>query len=1264
MIVKRFLFCNLEHKTPAIKVENGYKKHGRGVLGLVFLAFFGVFFGGTVWGQTITDVAGLNAMTPTGNYVIGADFDASGYTASIDNFSGTLEADVKTDGTFYTISGLNKPLFNSINGGTVRNVMLKDVHISQAGNVGAIACSTTGATRIYNCGILPNNPQYTDTSYVKSVETKGYCGSLVGLLDGTARVINCFSFANIKGGTKVAGIVGYNNTSNATQDNYDTKTIVMNCMFYGEIDTTQCDFKGSYPVYGGNIIKNDGNKAINNYNYYCAASKFDSTYGSERRYNCSWPAKVERLRRFEYYRSILNSNRRLCAFWVTDHNVSQQTSADTALIAKWVLDPSIAPYPVLKKWGKYPSIINIDSTRVWDSVQGEWVQRTNAAPYRGKKLGELTVTIKTGAHPGTVGQSVINNESRTLVITDMDTTSYDYCYGKVQLPYFNEVFGNPNSDDHTTRYHGNYTDSVVTGWKITSVTTMNGYNDTICFEGPWDNDGTRVRYRKKANAWESGFNYADRKCTSKDLYVTTGRVFAQGGYYYVPDSVTAITIEAYWGKAFYLQAKDNYLDRVDVAKTKNYGSPFTPAGTLPTSFSYSDGNTNHSINIYNDFATIMTDIKENKTCNVYDQALVLLSNYPFHAENDFPAYIRNDGKGGVTFMSADLDLDNEPDFCFPLQWRKADSYTRWPIMPFRFDFLPIPELGMAMRHDKFAYSTGIVVPTGHFEITETAFIYTTQFEYMSSYTVSGNPINHQKPLILNGGQYEQIVCHSDNGKTLTYTSNIIMGGHIWMKRFTPGSHTGRWCVVRHCAVSVMGGDYPEFYLSGLYRSSIDTERAYNDSPHCYTNGGRFGIMASAATESVKKDVVFKIDHSIIREFYGGGCNAANPVEGNINVTIDHSLVLDKYCGGPKVGEMQPDKDVITNATGTHFLGDFFGGGNGGTNLYRDEIKDETPSHMPVPNAEASQGTPNNEKWDSFYGFNNFKPVHGGNINSGGSFDESKGYYAEFEFEVFNQSNGLSEHTVARTYYHWAQFGATRTGNITNTLTDCTVGGNFYGGGNLGNVGGHTLGTKTVESVLTNATVYGNVFGAGYSASIPTFSAQDKSTISYPHRDAAGVVIPASMDYIKDEDGNVIQYKWCYKDPETGAVIPEDVQIPETVNTTNPTFEYRGHWYCLTTKSLDNLGAVSGDVTLTIKGKSTVGTLENGVVKHGTGNVYGGGDESTVGGGTVVKILDRTRVFGNIYGGGNRGTVTGDTKVIINGEVPETPSGTGNSGTNN
>ena len=193
---------------------------------------------------------------------------------------------------------------------------------------------------------------------------------------------------------------------------------------------------------------------------------------------------------------------------------------------------------------------------------------------------------------------------------------------------------------------------------------------------------------------------------------------------------------------------------------------------------------------------------------------------------------------------------------------------------------------------------------------------------------------------------------------------------------------------------------------------------------------------------------------------------------------------------------------------------------------------------------------------------------------------------------------------------------------------------------------------------------GNAFGAGFSATIPSFPVHDKSKVTFPYRDKAGVCHNGVVGYRTDgtgDDAVVRNYTWCYKNSETGKIIPETVtEIPNGVDTDKPAFKVGDNWYCYTTKSLENLGVVTSNVTLTIKGKSTIGTFENGMVKHGTGNVFGGGDESAVDGSTLVKILDRTRVFGNIYGGGNMGKVSGDTKVIINGTVPdETPNGNAN-----
>lgn len=1193
----------------------------------------------TIYGDgnvQLTVIHSLSAINDQfGTYQLAADANVA-YSESnkpgVETFSGILDCNG------LTVTGLTAPLFTTLTNGKVYNLNLKGVKINGSGPTGAIADTANGASRIYNCGILPTTTLYDENGNISGFagdtisSSDGYCGSIVGLLDGYARVINCFSYATIAGGSTVAGIVGYNNqTSNMNS----LKTIVVNCMYYGEITggTT------TYPVYGGKTIVNNGTTAINNYNYYRGESTFDNNYGDISNYNRSWPAEEKDLRRFEYYRSILNSNRRLCTWWVDGIGGVAPTDVDIANvgIAKWVLDPSKAPYPILKPWGKYPSIINTDTTRIWNWKSGQWVQRINAPDYQGKKLGELTITVKAGSHPMTLGLST-SERTETLehvVITDMDTLNYDYCYGKVQLPYYNEVFGNSASTNHLQRYYGNYTNKVVTAWKITAVTT----------------DGSVQNYNEFVHNWENGYNYADRYCKDKDIYdLNDGRAFAQGGYYYVPVGVTAITIEAYWGDAFYLQGKDNALDRVSVcayndngSDNKNYGFAFTPAGTLPTTINYTANGTNHSVSVYNDFKTLINAVKADRTKNVYEQAVVLVGNFPFQAQNDFVGTgdgclgnTPDDGKyGGFTFMSADFDMDNEPDFCFPFQWR--NNVSRYPVMPIRFDFLPIPNLGLTMRHNTYAYAVGIMVPQGHFEMTETAFWYTTQFEPMSE---SVN-VNHQQPLILNGGQYEQFVSHSDHKWTLTFTRNIIMGGHIWMKRFSPGSHAGRNCYVRHCAVSVMGGEFPEFYLTGIYWTEVDVSHAYDDNPHCYTNGGRFGLMAGAGMEAVKNSVYFEIDHSVIEEFYGGGINGNNPVNDSINVTINNSLVLEKYCGGPKIGE---SKAVTTYANNTVFCGDYFGGGNGGTNLYREKRADQTPNNMPTD-------------WGvSPYDFHLFKPIS--NQGDVATYDADLGYHAEFEFEVFNQSNGVGSDAVARTYIHWAQFGTTTTKNVVNELSDCTVKRNFYGGGNLGTVDGTTI------SSLTDCTILGNVFGAGFSATIPSFPVHDKSKVTFPYRDKAGVCHNGTVGYRTDgmgDDAVVRNYTWCYKNTETGKIVPETVtEIPNGVDTDKPAFKEGDNWYCYTKKSLENLGVVTSNVTLTIKGKSTIGTFENGMVKHGTGNVFGGGDESAVGGSTLVKILDRTRVFGNIYGGGNRGQVGGDTKVIINGTVPdETPTGNAN-----
>ncbi len=1165
-----------------------------------------MIYGSTDFTNFVSNVN--NGTTASASYKLGSDVSASGTDAITTAFTGSF------DGGGYTISGLSHPLFNIVDGGVVKNVMLKNVHINQSGNVGAITGEAKGYTRIYNCGILPNDNTFSNRVRHSSVaSTDAYCGGLVGWLKDDSRVINCFSFANVNGGTTVAGIVGYNNfasTAKETDGKYtELKTAIVNCMFYGNITsgTTR------YPVYGGEKILNNTATGINNYDFYRAEANLGLEDNDH--YNCSWPAKEEYLTKYEYYRYLLNSNRELCGWWVGAPSAPsgmsttdvQAVPKDASLMAKWVLDPSIAPYPILKAPGKYYSAINQDPDNRINPVSKTWESRptsentimTKAAPdTEGQKLGSITVNINKGG-------GLSGSDSKNIPITAMDIENNDFCYGKIQLPYYNSIFGDPNSNDWATRYGGNYGAQVVVGWEISAIEGG--------VAGITNNEDKGHKFTED---WQDGYNFADRYCTTKD----ENRTFAQGGYYYVPNGVSAITITAKWADAVYLDnSADHSYDRVYMSyntnPNKNIGYHFAPAGSRSSSLG--NGKTVQT-------ASVSSQIPDG---SVYEKAIVLVGNHQYRTDgNDVGTADK-----GCTIISADFNFDDEPDYS--LIWQLGTKTNRQNICPIRFDFLPVIEIGMAMKEDASTqyYSLGCYLPLGHFEVTETSLIHFGQFEF-------GNAKRDKDaPLILNGGIFDQY-CKGTKAKTTAddHIDYVILGGNVYIPSFSPGAHvnSGAKYPTRHCAVNVLGGRINNLYLTGNFNNEITPNK---DDPHCYIDGGNFKQIAAAGKEGINGDVYFKINHSVIEEFYGGSTLADKLVTGNINVTVDNSKIA-KYCGGPKFGNMTLDavnpennKTVTTNATGTTF-GVYYGGGNGGTSYVQYASTDKT-----VEDATADYDW-DNSSWGNL---TNYKP---NTYRSGG-----KNYIADYEMEIVNSSAGTdAKKGIFRTYFYAAQFSATNTGPITNNLTNCKVLTSFYGGGNLGGVIGD------VESTLTDTEVMGSAFGAGYSASVPEVTIYNKDKTEPTLNVYTGIITPTPDPDTKSTHET---YTWCYKSKTTNVVIPSGVVIPNNVNTGNPTFEYGGKKYFYTEESLENLGTVKGKVTLKIEGTTTV--------KH---SAYGGGEESGVDGNTEVKVTGGTigttdmggAEYGNVYGGGkgkaddvNAGLVKGNTTVNISGTAETT-----------
>lgn len=1102
-------------------------------------------------GGNPTEITSLSQITSTnGDYIITADIDASSFN-SITSFSGTLEAGIDPDTHMpYRITGLSVPLFTTLTG-TVKNLVLEDVSISSgdtSGNTGAIACTANGVARIYNVGILSG-----------SVVGTGNTGGLVGFLDGTARVINCYSFADITGGSNVGGIVGNNNVA-STQSNL--ATMVMNCMFYGTVTGSTIS-----PIYGGNNIDNKNSGGLATYNYYLYRTDLAIT---KDKYNCALAVEEKFLNRFEIFRQLENSNKKLASIYAT----GSADDADQKML-KWVLetaDRSITghipyPYPILKAQGNYPSIINYDVENAPDSAL---VGRN-----KGGKLGKtLSVTINTSKTDG--GQdwpedAQVTTTSLSLKRTDKDFDRFNFNYDKVQLPYYNEV--------GTGNYTGN---RVVTGWKITSIT-----------------GGTPGTYETGDN-W-GGYNFADRYCTNKDLYSVSKRVFSQGAYFEVPYDVTAITIEPYWGVAAYVS--DQYYDVVYKENGDNNYSGQNVNVTSAGLGTQATNNTDITINgstqkVYTSIDNarksmgISTSTTSGKT--VYDYAVVLVGNVHQAGplSGDYTPY---------TITSVDLDKDNEPDYSFIFS-----HYDRKEVSPIRFDFLNVVGSAQAQKPNGTSrmLNVSIFKPKGWFEVTNTCSIYFVQFE-------GDNGGKTSAPIILLGGVFDQFTS-TQNQKVTTSQQYIHLGSNCWFKSFGNGTHGDGWSFTSHVPVSVTGGDFEGFYLSGVYRPDAGIQQ---DNAECYISSGRFNEVAGAAQQMIDGDVHWQIYNADITNFYGGGINAAKPVTGDITVDINYSHV-DTYCGGPKFGDMQKsgttfttkystnkagsstgtysraitkDGKVTTNATGCHFK-KFFGAGYGGTSYSELKFADATSYNFTT-----LANNYINDRGKYFTGTNTaYKSDYG---------NKGPGVATDFSYEFFVWSRGQ---VGARFYVKYASFSLAQCNDVESKLKKCIIENNFYGGGSIGKVDG------TATSELEDCEVKGSVYGGGYSASLPTIPVRKAGFTTIPKfNNQSGMFEPGVLSDMEDFD-------W------TSGTLTENTKA---INESGDKHDI------YTNLDLTILGEVA-NTNLTIKGSTTVAE-----------SVFGGGEESNVSGNTNVYICAEQNgndlsvvegnptITGNVFGGG-------------------------------
>lgn len=827
-------------------------------------------------------------------------------------------------------------------------------------------------------------------------------------------------------------------------------------------------------------------------------------------------------------------------------------------IGKWVLDKNVADYPYVQQWATGTQ-----------KTLGRTIPNT-PENYAGKQVGRVEATI------------IINGNSyyETLPITDMDTARWDYTYGKVMLPFANEFTGwTPETKN------SEYLDRIITGWEITSMT-----------------GGTQGKF---TTTGDNRYNFADPKCMAKDLYASADNewytyVYAQGGNLVIPEGVTAITITAHWADAVYL--RDAYYDlsyNNEYYNQQNIGAEITGKYNGKT--------------VCTSLSEALTKFDVNKELKPFDQAIVLVGNYHYNqrmlSDNATVSGFNYDMT--YTIMSIDNDKDQEPDYC----WYSYHTIDRTGIGPHRFDFIANVGIGMAARvKGSTAVPTiGIWHCRGWSEYTETYLGIMTECEIHSG--AFDAYYGQKSPWIANGGIFKQIIhCKGIDGTNLAY---IRIGGNAYIDQLHPGSHDGDNNTTTLSPINVCGGEIKECYLTGRKSTASTTGDAL-----FWCNGGYIHNFLGAYMEPVNGNVIAKIDHALVDNFYGGGANSNQPVTGNINISINNSLV-DFFCGGPKVGDMSESTSVSIIAKGTTF-GQFYGGGYGGTALTRKRTSESsidfsTDKTFPITFADY---TTRRLKKD------------GDGLGSG---------YV-FEYFLFSGGRGTG---VARFYVDYASLSLATVQKVTVSLNECNILNDYYGGGCQGRV------TGDITSTLTDCNILGNAFAGGYTAAATPIAVYTTEQPTY-------------AKYIK----------------ASGSFTPFGTTTPETYTWKQATDGHAagsvdsGNKYIYTDVDMTKMGEVNGNTEITVSGNSYVGgavygggnesrvkgttTVHINATDGGNriNNVFGGANQADVDGATTVNINSGN--IGNVFGANNKSGTKGSTiEVNVKGATSDYVYGAGN-----
>ncbi len=871
----------------------------------------------------------------------------------------------------------------------------------------------------------------------------------------------------------------------------------------------------------------------------------------------------------------------------------------------------------LKKFWIFTIILVISIITSVIVVKNRYVPESKAEE---KNIKTIQVTYKSGIGEG---EDVVANQT----LCDSQTQgANDYTDGKIVL-YRNGENG-INFTAEQIKYEANNVmyDRILTGWKLTSVIK----------------DGTEItNFIEPENQ-----NYADRTNANKDI----GTVYAQKGWYIVPDGVTAITVEAVYARAIYVRSPFDkmYYDEFHIFYygENNDGTTTLDGTAVAKSSDDNDGSTvEKAVSTLRKAYNLMT---ASSSLTVYDTAFVLCGDmYEINYNSAGSKYATGEAGTYTKYTSGNFGYNSSTVKPVTITNDNGNNYKFYTIVSvwqcgvfssLRLDNLYMSTLSSAnvkKVHSDSAATVSTYPMTRQFEFYNSNAIY----ETTETLTTNGDVqirYKNMKSMKLNGGYWSPVQSYDAITTILNNENYIYIGGRANINYVTTGGiynkENSEQYITNPFKLIITGGK-----VNAVYGTARIQKGSVKGNVNIFISGGNVTYLYGGGNGSVysngdeKGDVNIDITGGTFKNIYGGGQYYTSKVCGDVNIKIQNAKVTGNLYGGGRGGKIQGT--VYVDIKDTSINGNCFGGGFGlADSLGYTEIDVSSSTYDNAKSAYNKEAQKRKiENWEEAP--RNFPMYNQETAEIIGLRNHSRGV----------QNNEVFLYGVGTKYFLTL---ANVEKDININIENSTIEKNVYGGGSVGLVEGN------VNINIKNTDVKGNIYGGGDGKTTPATIAlyspiQDYKELTSNGKDNNTCI--GSFSWTSDID--ILTYfkgiydgknKVIYNSDNTTTTFSELSEEAQAVS------EKYGTKQLVYSSDVEKLGFVEGDITVNIDG----GTYSSAI--------YGGGNNGQVKGNVTLEISN-VESNQNIYTGGNTGNVEKSTKLTINSGTYEDVFGGGYSG---